>query len=109
LFAGFSRDELPVPGAYPASCSPQAWAAAAPLSWLRTLLRLDPWLPHGKVWLAPNLPGSIRRLRVRGITLGSARLDVDVDPERVDVTMSDDTVELVQEPRPPLTALLAAT
>jgi len=45
LFAGFDRDELHAPAPYPTSCSPQAWAAAAPLLWLRTLLRLDPWTP----------------------------------------------------------------
>ena len=33
---------------YPTSCSPQAWAAASPLLMLRTLLRLDPWVPRGQ-------------------------------------------------------------
>ena len=36
LFAGFDRSVIAVPAAY--SCSPQAWAAASPLLWLRTLL-----------------------------------------------------------------------
>src|SRR5690606_15299791 len=39
LFAGFERGRPHVPAAYPTSCSPQAWAAAAPLLWLRTMLR----------------------------------------------------------------------
>jgi hypothetical protein len=33
---------LPVPGPYPASCSPQAWASAAPVHLIRVLLRFDP-------------------------------------------------------------------
>ncbi|SCL25491.1 Glycogen debranching enzyme (alpha-1,6-glucosidase) [Micromonospora pallida] len=38
VFAGFGRDEHPVPVPYPHSCSIQAWAAAAPLL-LRRVLR----------------------------------------------------------------------
>jgi glycogen debranching enzyme len=34
LFCGFGRDEMPVPVAYPTSCSPQAWAAAVPFAML---------------------------------------------------------------------------
>ena len=34
LFCGFPRDRYPDPIPYPASCSPQAWAAAAPLQLL---------------------------------------------------------------------------
>lgn len=41
LFTGFARLEVRQPAAYPTSCSPQAWAAAAPLLWLRTLLGID--------------------------------------------------------------------
>ncbi|MBW3590321.1 MAG: amylo-alpha-1,6-glucosidase, partial [Actinobacteria bacterium] len=70
LFAGFSRTEVPVPAAYPASCSPQAWGASAPISWLRTLLRLDPWLSRQSLWVAPSLPASMRRLKVEGIQVG---------------------------------------
>lgn len=41
LFTGFARRTVRQPAAYPTSCSPQAWAAAAPLLWLRTLLGVD--------------------------------------------------------------------
>jgi len=40
LFCGFSRDELSRPVPYPTSCSPQAWAAATPISLLTSLLGL---------------------------------------------------------------------
>ena len=65
LFSGLERMELPIVVSYPTSCSPQAWAAASPLLMLRTLLRLDPWVPRGKVWLHPALPGA-DRAPVRG-------------------------------------------
>ena len=35
LFAGVSRDDVPMPVAYPSSCSPQAWASASVLMLLR--------------------------------------------------------------------------
>jgi glycogen debranching enzyme len=42
LFAGLSRDDVPMPVAYPSSCSPQAWAAASVLLHLRSMLGLEP-------------------------------------------------------------------
>jgi glycogen debranching enzyme len=42
LFAGISRDEAPMPVAYPSSCSPQAWSSASVLLLLRTMLGLEP-------------------------------------------------------------------
>ena len=71
LFAGFERGHPATPAVYPTSCSPQAWASAAPLLWLRTLLRVDPWAPQEEVRIAPELPPWItaaarRRHRDRG-------------------------------------------
>ena len=42
LFAGIGRDDIPVPVAYPASCSPQAWSAASVLLLVRSVLGLEP-------------------------------------------------------------------
>jgi len=105
LFAGFGRSQLGVPAAYPTSCSPQAWAAAAPLLWLRAMLRLDPWAPCQRLWLSPVLPESINRLEVAGISLGDAELTIEVDGDDVHI---DGTAgyEIVTAPRPPLQTLL---
>jgi glycogen debranching enzyme len=105
LFAGFDRNELSVPAPYPTSCSPQAWAAATPLLWLRSLLRFDPWTPHGQVHVAPALPASIRRLQVSGIRAGGHAIDVDADGNRFTVKASDE-LHVITQPRPPLTAAL---
>jgi glycogen debranching enzyme len=56
LFAGIDRDEIPTPVEYPASCSPQAWAAASPLLVIRALLGLEADLPNGSVTIDPHLP-----------------------------------------------------
>ncbi len=105
LFSGLDRSELPVPVSYPTSCSPQAWAAASPLMCLRTLLRLDPWVPYGKTWLSPVLPDGITRLRIEGIPLAGSRVTVDVDGPDVVVEGLPADVELLREPRHPSTAV----
>jgi glycogen debranching enzyme len=103
LFSGLERMELPLVVSYPTSGSPQAWAAASPLLMLRTLLRLDPWVPRGKVWLHPALPEQISRLYVGRIPLAGARVSVTVDGDKVTVDGLPDDLELVDAPRHPLT------
>jgi glycogen debranching enzyme len=108
LFSGLDRGELTVPVGYPTSCSPQAWAAASPLLCLRTLLRLDPWIPYGKTWLSPNLPEGISYLKVAGIPLAGSRVTVEVGsevPGGVAVTGLPKEIELIREPRRPSTAV----
>ncbi len=105
LFAGFPRREVAVPAAYPTSCSPQAWAAASPLLWLRTLLRLDPWASRRQVWLAPRLPRDIGRLHVEGIAIGDTQITIHIEDDDLDVEGADG-VDILTEPRPPLTSLL---
>jgi glycogen debranching enzyme len=106
LFSGLDRGTLAVPVGYPTSCSPQAWAAASPLLCLRTLLRFDPWVPYGKTWLAPMIPPSIGALRVERIPLAGVRVDVEVSADgKVTVDGLPPGIELVDEPRHPVTAV----
>jgi glycogen debranching enzyme len=103
LFAGFGVDELSVPASYPTSCSPQAWAAASPLLWLRTLLRLDPWASRSRVWLDPALPTGAERLMVSGIKVAGRRLTVAVEEGDIHIVDSGG-LDIVHHARPALTA-----
>jgi len=105
LFSGLARSDCRIPVNYPTSCSPQAWAAASPLLGLRTLLRLDPWVPYDKTWLAPALPEGMSRLHVSGIPLAGGRVDVTVDGDEVTVEGLPPGIELVRTPRRPGTSL----
>ncbi|HEX2894632.1 MAG TPA: glycogen debranching N-terminal domain-containing protein [Marmoricola sp.] len=76
LFAGFSRDDIPVPVPYPAACSPQAWASAAPIELLRALLRLEP--AEGELSCTPDLPERFLPLVLGNIAFGANHYDVHV-------------------------------
>jgi glycogen debranching enzyme len=78
LFCGFSRHEFPAPVPYPTSCSPQAWAAAAPLLLVHTLLRFSPEMPAGQLWCAPAVPERYLPMRVGGLSLAKSRVAVDL-------------------------------
>jgi glycogen debranching enzyme len=100
VFCGFDRSEFPQPVPYPTSCSPQAWASAAPRLILRSLLRFDPVVPHGTLRVAPMLPPRLSPLRMEGIPLAGARIDLTVDPDgRVDVVGLPDGLRLTTTPR----------
>jgi glycogen debranching enzyme len=81
LFCGFDRSLFAVPVGYPTSCSPQAWAAATPVHLLRSLLRLEPSLPEGRLTLAPAVPESLLPLRIDRLRLGDGVLSLDLKAE----------------------------
>jgi glycogen debranching enzyme len=62
VFAGYDRDVTMVAVEYPTASRPQAWAAAAPLLAIRTILGLD--AEGGRVTSNPSLPPTIRQLRL---------------------------------------------
>jgi glycogen debranching enzyme len=98
LFAGLDRADVAVPVSYPSSCSPQAWAAVAPLLLLRSLLRFHPDLPAGRLRLAPAVPDAWLPLRMENLRLGDAELVVEVDADgQVRVEGLPAGVELVSD------------
>ena len=66
------------PVSYPTSCSPQAWAAASPLLFLRTLLRFEPDIRNSLLHLAPAVPDWIGTLRLERIPIMGGHLGVEV-------------------------------
>ena len=99
LFGGFDRHEVHFPVTYPVACSPQAWSAAAPLLLLRTMLRLEPDVPAGRLHLAPVFAGH-RRMTISGLTIGADRLDCTVTGDTAEVTTAARGLTLELAPRP---------
>ncbi len=77
LFCGFGRDDVGAPVAYPVACSPQAWAAAAPLFLIRTMLGFKADASAGRLELIrPTLPEWLTRLNITGLTVGEGSVDL---------------------------------
>ena len=108
LFCGLDREAYPEPIPYPASCSPQAWASAAPVQLIRTLLRFDPGLPWDEVWLAPTLPAHNTYFHFDNVPFSGDdnRLSIHIEGESVDVRGLPENIRLRREPRPPLNELV---
>ena len=92
LFGGVSRDEVAFPVSYPTACSPQAWAAAAPLLLLRSMLGIDVDTAAGRIRIAPAIPEWMGRVTIEGIPLAGDRLSLDASADRVDVLEIPDGV-----------------
>jgi glycogen debranching enzyme len=93
LFAGIDRDEIPTPVDYPASCSPQAWAAASPLLVIRSLLGLEADLPDGHVTIDPHLPEGTT-LDLEGVNIGPHRATIRATASDAAVDGLPDDVEV---------------
>ncbi|MFC8616425.1 glycogen debranching N-terminal domain-containing protein [Micromonospora purpureochromogenes] len=58
--SGYARDLMMFAVPYPTACSPQAWAAAAPLALIRAMLNLNP--VDGRLVIDPDLPPEFGRM-----------------------------------------------
>ena len=62
---------------YPVACSPQAWASAAPLLLLQSILGIEADAPHRRLIVKnPQLPRMVRKLEIRGMRIGSALVSI---------------------------------
>lgn len=87
LYCGFPRETYNPPVPYPTSCSPQAWASAAPLLLLRSFMGLEPDVPRGRLVLRPALPAQWGKVVLDRLRLGDETVRITVGAENVvDVT-----------------------
>lgn len=74
---GLPRDARhPHPGIYPWSNEPQAWSASMIVVVVQALLGLRPLAPLGVLLVDPHLPPWLPDLRLEGLRVGAARLDL---------------------------------
>ena len=106
LFCGFDRGEFMAPVPYPTACSPQAWAAAAPVQLARILLRFDPDFTRKVVHLAPILSRDIGEFRAENVLLDTSRVTIAAHGTEGSIEGLPPGLKLVTEPRPSLDALL---
>ncbi|MDQ2744446.1 MAG: hypothetical protein M3Z66_19440, partial [Chloroflexota bacterium] len=74
---GFPRDELhPHPGIYPAANEPQAWSDGMIVMTVQALLGLRAFAPLHLLLIDPHLPEWLPDLRLEGLRIGDARVDL---------------------------------
>ena len=77
LFCGFARRRSRGPTFYPVACTPQAWAAAAPLLLLQACLGLSFDLNRFHITFeGPVLPDFVGEVTLLNLALDSATVDV---------------------------------
>ncbi|HEV7899025.1 MAG TPA: glycogen debranching N-terminal domain-containing protein [Planosporangium sp.] len=69
LFGGHRATPPLPPVPYPASCRPQAWAAAVGPALARVLLGIDADVPAGRITLTPVTPSPIGAFEVHGVRI----------------------------------------
>lgn len=99
LISGFSRGEAghgPIP--YPLACGPQAWASAAALSLLTTVLGLTVEGGAERVWVSPHLPEGLGYVKLSGLRVGDRTVDLEFSgaADRVEVRQLRGTAEVVR-------------
>jgi glycogen debranching enzyme len=81
LYSGDNTTDTSRPLPYPAACHPQAWAAAAAVTILHTLLGLDPDVPNGRVGLTPLPDTPLGTITANGIHIAGQPVDVTLNPD----------------------------
>ena len=77
VYGGHPRGKrCPHPGVYPATCSPQAWSAAAVIQVCHALTGLTPLAPLDALIVDPALPDWLRELTVRNLRVGHRRVSI---------------------------------
>jgi glycogen debranching enzyme len=100
LFCGFSRRDDEAPTMYPVACSPQAWAAGAPLMLLEACIgiRIDARARTIR-FERGALPIGIDRLKLQNLAVGDARVELMLERHRhgigVNVLAGEKDVEIV--------------
>ena len=88
LFCGFARQRSRGPTFYPVACSPQAWAAVAPLSLMQSSLGMG-FDPGGNriAFARPALPPFLDEVVLRQLGLAEARADVAITRQAGDIVV----------------------
>ena len=80
LFCGFhKRPEVEGPTLYPVACSPQAWSAGAAFLFVNACLGMTFSVANKTIHFSkPHLPNSIDEIRLSGLQIGDANIDLKV-------------------------------
>lgn len=78
LFCGFDRQYFNDPVPYPTACSPQAWAATAPIMLVKSLMGYYADVALGGLWMNPMLPESYGDVHISNAPMAEGRITIDI-------------------------------
>jgi glycogen debranching enzyme len=76
LYAGIERGPGAFPVLYPGANVPQGWAAGSVFHLLQAILGLQADAPNNRLYVDPLLPPWLPELNLRGLRIGSAKVDL---------------------------------
>ena len=89
LYCGFARRPGEGPTLYPVACAPQAWASAAVFMLLGAVLGISVDGQRGEIAFDhPMLPPGLGELRIAGLEVGGARVDLLIETQPHDVGLT---------------------
>ena len=89
LFCGFPRHSGEAPTQYPSACAPQAWASASAYLMVQSVLGLEVDGRRRQVTLrAPRLPANLEWLKLTGLDVAGAEVDLLCERRGDDVGIS---------------------
>jgi glycogen debranching enzyme len=106
LFCGFSRDQFAEPVPYPTACSPQAWAATAPILLVTNLMRYDVHVSRRGLWMDPVLPEAYGDPHITNAPVGGGRITIDIDRSGPSIQGLPEWMEFRRGHRPWITELV---
>ena len=106
LFCGFSRDQFAEPVPYPTACSPQAWAATAPILLVTNLMQYDVHVSRRELWMDPVLPETYGDLHITNAPVGGGRITIDIDKSGPSIQGLPEWMEFRRGHRPWITELV---
>jgi glycogen debranching enzyme len=81
VFAGLTRDVGAFPAQYLGANVPQAWASGAVIHLVSALAGLSPDAVGGRLSVAPAIPDWLGHLRLRGVRVGAASVDLQLSQQ----------------------------
>jgi hypothetical protein len=106
VIGGIQRDvQHPHPGIYPDSCEPQGWSASAIVMLIQALLAMVAVAPMRLLVIDPHLPAWLPDLRLEGLRVGRAQLDLQFVRDqhgrtRYHVTRRRGSIRVIRQPPP---------
>jgi hypothetical protein len=106
LFCGFDRERFSQPVPYPTACSPQAWAATAPILLVTNLMRYEVNVSRGGLWMDPVIPEAYGDLHITNAPMAGGRITKDISGSIASVQGLPEGMVLHRGHRPWMTELV---